>query len=117
MKRYPLNSLFRISHYDCGAKKDISIMYIKSRSSLVPRPVHAIRVTRRGLKPSASPRRIFSSSLTGDVTLISSRTAGNEAGAEVVSSLICCFSQRDIYLMQLVSVEGKLVPVSLKSAF
>ena len=98
MKRCPLNSLFRISHYDCGAKKGISIMYIKSRSSLVPRPVHAI------LEPSASPRRIFSTSLTGDATLISSRTAGNEAGAEVVSSLICCFSQRDIYLMQLVSV-------------
>ena len=33
--------------------------------SLVPRPVRAIRVTRRGLEPS--PRRIFPTSLTGDV--------------------------------------------------
>ena len=59
-----------------GQKKDISIMYIKTRSSLVPRPVRAIRVTRRGLEPSASPRRILSKRLTGDVTLISPRTVG-----------------------------------------
>ena len=39
--------------------------------SLVPRPVRAIRVTRGGLEPSAIaryPRRIFPTSLTGDVT-------------------------------------------------
>ena len=41
-------------------------------TSLVPRPVCAIRVTRGGLEPSAiargRPRRIFPTSLTGDVT-------------------------------------------------
>ena len=41
-------------------------------SSLVPRPVCAIRVTRGGLEPSAiargRPGRIFPTSLTGDVT-------------------------------------------------
>ena len=41
--------------------------------SLVPRPVRAIRVTRGGMEPSAIalevyPRRIFPTSLTGDVT-------------------------------------------------
>ena len=38
------------------------------RLSLVPRPVRAIRVTRGGLEPSANPRRIFSTSLTGSFT-------------------------------------------------
>ena len=36
--------------------------------SLVPRPVRAIRVTRCGLEPSANPRRIFPTSLTGGFT-------------------------------------------------
>ena len=36
--------------------------------SLVPRPVRAIRVTRGGLEPSANPRRIFLTSLTGGFT-------------------------------------------------
>ena len=40
--------------------------------SLVPSPVRAIQVTRGGLEPSAiargRPRRIFPTSLTGDVT-------------------------------------------------
>ena len=95
MKRYPLNSLFRISHdYDCGVKKDIFIMYIKRRSSLIPmRPVRVIRVTRRGLEPSAIVfGKFFRQALQVTSHLISPRTAGNEAGAEVVSSLICCFT-------------------------
>ena len=112
MKRYPLNSLFRISHdYDCGAKKDIFIMFIKRRSSLIPRPVRVIRVTRRGLEPSAIVfGKFFRQALQVTSHLISPRTAGNEAGAEVVL-------QRDIYLVRLVSLEGKIVPVSAKSAF
>ena len=38
------------------------------RTSFVPRPVHAIRVTRGGLEPSANFRQLFPTSLTGDVT-------------------------------------------------
>ena len=37
-------------------------------TSLVPRPVRAIRVTRGGLEPSAIDRGIFPTGLTGDVT-------------------------------------------------
>ena len=38
------------------------------RTSFVPRPVRAIRVTRGGLEPSANFRQFFLTSLTGDVT-------------------------------------------------
>ena len=45
---------------------------VYQQRSLVPRPVRAIRVTRGGLETSAiargRPRRIFPTSLTGDVT-------------------------------------------------
>ena len=47
-----------------------------SSTSLVPRPVRAIRVTRGGLEPSAIVR-IFPTSLTGDV--LSEIAIGNEA--------------------------------------
>ena len=38
------------------------------RTSFVPRPVRAIRVTRGGLELSANFRQFFPTSLTGDVT-------------------------------------------------
>ena len=38
------------------------------KTSLVPRPVHASRVTRGGLEPSANFRQFFPTSLTGDLT-------------------------------------------------
>ena len=38
------------------------------RTSFVPRPVRAIRVTRGGLEPSANFWQFFPTSLIGDVT-------------------------------------------------
>ena len=64
-------------------------------TTLVPRPVCAIRVTRGGLEPSAiargRPRRIFATSLTGDVTSEIAEDGWELGGIYIIYRYFNCF--------------------------